>query len=154
MLLLAPAALAFAPGHYVVVDEAVVYDENHNYEDDYIVARLPYWTPVVAEPVGPPESARTYCLVTTEDGRRGLTEWDTLGWALEAVRDDVPIYETPPTDGSAGTVAGTLEKGEVVAYALISSPVFIDYHGVMTASRLKGYVYKDDVEPLVPPKDD
>ncbi|MGD8719659.1 MAG: hypothetical protein PVH29_12670 [Candidatus Zixiibacteriota bacterium] len=153
-LLLAPAALAFAPDHIVVVDDAVVYDEDHNYEDDYVIARLPYWTPVVAESVGTPMSARTYCLVTTEDGRRGLTEWDTLGWALKAVRDDVPIYSQPPTDDTAGTVVGRLAKGELVAYAVISSPVFIDYHGVMTASRLKGFVHTDDLEPVAPPKDD
>jgi len=154
LLLLAPAALAFTPDHLVIVDGAVVYDEDHNYEDDYIIERLPYWTPVEAEAVGTPLSARTYCLVKLADGRSGLTEWDHLGWALRAVRDDVPVYERPPTGDTAGTVAGTLKKGEVVAYALIDSPVFIDYHGIMTAGRLEGWVHTDDLEPLVPPKDD
>ena len=149
ILLLAPAALAFAPDHYVVVDGAVVYDEAHNYEDDYIVETLPFWTPVEAEPVGTPESARTYCYVKLADGRAGLTEWDYLGWALRAARDDVPIFAEP----NEGAVKGRLAKGDVVAFILIDGEVAIDYYGVTTAEGLEGWVRKSDVEPLVPRSD-
>ena len=147
------AALAFAPDHYVVVDGAVLYDEAHNYEDDYIIERLPYWTPVEAEAVGSPESARTYCFVKLADGRSGLTEWDNLGWALRAVKDDVPVLERPVIGDMAETVVGHLEKGDVVAYILIDSPVSLEYHGITTAEGLEGWVRKSDVEPLVPRSD-
>jgi hypothetical protein len=146
LTLCAAAALAFAPDHYVVVDGAVIYDEDHNYEDDYIVARLAYWTPVEAESVGTPISARTYCLVTLADGRHGLTEWDNLGWALRAVKDDVPVYEYPVIGDMVGTIVGTLEKGEVVAFRNGA----IEYEGIITADRLEGWVNKADIEPLVP----
>ncbi len=154
LTLFASAALAFTPTHLAVVSEAVVYDEAHNYEDDYIVARLPYWTPVVAEAVGTPISARTYCLVTLEDGRRGLTEWDNLGWALSAVKADVPVFEYPVIGDITETVVGHLEKGEVVAFILIDGQVALEYYGVTTAERLEGWVRKSDVEPLVPPSDE
>jgi len=154
LILFASAALAFAPDHYVVVDGAVVYDEDHNYEDDYIIERLPYWTPVVAEAVGTPISARTYCLVTLEDGRRGLTEWDHLGWALRTVKEDGPVFEYPVIGDIAETIVGHLEKGEVVAFILIDGQVAPEYYGVTTAERLEGWVRKSDVEPLVPPSDE
>lgn len=150
LALCASAALAFAPDHYVVVDGAVVYDEDHNYEDDYIIERLAYWTPVEAEAVGTPMSARTYCLVTLADGRRGLTEWDNLGWALRAIKDDVPVYEYPVVGDMVGTVVGTVAKGEVVAFILIDGQVAVEYYGITTADRLEGWVRKSDVEPLVP----
>jgi len=145
-LLAASAALAFTPDHLVVVDGAAVYDEDHNYEDDYIIERLPYWTPVEAEAVGTPISARTYCLVTLADGRRGLTEWDHVGWALRAVRDDVPVYDYPVIGDMEGTVVGHLEKGEVVAFRSGA----IEFEGIITADGLEGWVNKADIEPLVP----
>jgi hypothetical protein len=145
-LLAASAALAFTPDHIVIVDGAVVYDEEHNYEDDHIIARLPYWTPVVAEYVGTPASARTYCLVTLEDGRYGLTEWDNVGWALRAVRDDVAVYEGAVINDDGGAVVDTLAKGEVVAFRTGA----IECEGIITAERLEGWVRKSDIEPLVP----
>jgi hypothetical protein len=148
-LLLAVAALAFAPNYYVVVDGGVVYDEAHNYEDDHVVGELPYWTPVEAEPVGSPESARTYCYVKLADGRAGLTEWDNLGWALRAAGDDVPIF----AEADEGEVKGRLARGDVVAFILVDGEVAIDYYGVTTAERLEGWVRKSDVEPLVPRSD-
>jgi hypothetical protein len=146
LIITASAALAFTPDHIVVVDGAVVYDEDHNYESDYIIAHLAYWTPVVAEPVGTPESPRTYCLVTLEDGRRGLTEWDHVGWALKAVRDDVPVYERTVIHDDGGAVVATLDKGEVVAFRTGA----IECEGIITAERLEGWVRKSDVEPVVP----
>ena len=154
LTLFASAALAFTPDHYVVVDGAVVYDEAHNYEDDFIVERLAYWTPVEAEPVGSPESARTYCFVKLADGRSGLTEWDNLGWALRAVKEDVPVIEYPVIGDIAETLVGHLEKAEVVAFILIDGQVALEYYGVTTAERLEGWVRKSDVEPLVPPSDE
>jgi hypothetical protein len=149
VLLSASAALAFAPNYYVVVEGAVLYDQDHNYEDDYIIERLPFWTPVEAEPVGSPESARTYCYVKLADGRAGLTEWDYLGWALRAAGDDVPIFAEP----DEGEIKGRIARGDVVAFILIDGEVALDYYGVTTAERLEGWVRKSDVEPLVPRSD-
>jgi len=148
-LLSASAALAFTPTHFVVAEGAVLYDEDHNYEDDYIIARLPYWTPVEAEPVGSPESARTYCFVKLADGRSGLTEWDYLGRALRAVTDDVPIFAKP----DEGTVKGRLAKGEVVGFVLIGGETAPEHFGVATAEGIEGWVRKGDVEPLAPTSD-
>lgn len=142
----AAAALAFAPTHLVIADGAVLYDEDHNYEDDYILARLPYWTPVVAEPVGAAESPRTYCLATLEDGRRGLTEWDYLGRALTVVVDEVTLADVPA--GVAVDVA-RLKKGDALAYAPTveagSRPGFVE---VLNADGLRGWVSEDAVAPL------
>jgi hypothetical protein len=146
LTLFASMALAFAPNFYVVVDGAVVYDEDHNYEDNYVIERLPYWTPVEADWVGSPGD-RTYCRVKLADGRSGLTEWTNLGWALRATKDDVPVFEYPVIGDMVETVVGTLEKGEVVAFRGGA----IEYEGVMTADRLEGWVRKSDLEPLVPP---
>ncbi len=113
IILIAPsAALAFAPTHLVVVSEAVVYDEAHNYEQDYIVARLPYWTEVRAEWYGPPESARTYCLVTTADGQQGLAEWDYFGRAYAVAADETILVGVP---AAAQTERARLGRGDVVA---------------------------------------
>jgi hypothetical protein len=111
-LIASSAALAFAPTHLVVVSEAVVYDEDHNYEDEYIIERLPYWTPVVAEEVGSPESARTYCLVTLADGRRGLAEWDYFGRAYAVAAEETILVGVPAV---ARTERARLKRGEVVA---------------------------------------
>ena len=145
----APAALAFTTTHLVVVESAVVYDEAHNYEDDHVVAELPYWTPVEAEPVGTPQSARTYCFVKLADGRAGLTEWDYLGWALQAARDGVLVYAEP----GEGAVKARLANAELVAFILIDGRTDPDHYGVTTAKGTKGWVRKDDVVPLAPPSD-
>jgi hypothetical protein len=146
LTLVASAALAFAPTHLVVVDGAVLYDEDHNYEDDYIIARLPYWTPVVAEEVGTPESARTYCLVTLADGRRGVTEWDYLGRALKVIVDQTALADVP---GHVPADATRLTKGDVVAFApadvTAERPGFIE---VVSADGLRGWVPEGDVAPL------
>lgn len=146
ILLSASAALAFTPTHFVVVDGAVLYDEDHNYEDDYILERLPYWTPVVAEEVGPPDSPRTYCLAALADGRRGLTEWDYLGRALTVVADGVTLADVP-----AGVPADVtrMKKGDALAYAPTveagSRPGFVE---VVNADGLRGWVPEDAVAPL------
>jgi len=149
ILSLASAALAFAPNYYVVVDGAVVYDEAHNYEDDYIVETLPFWTPVEAEPVGSPESARTYCYVKLADGRAGLTEWDYLGRALQAARDGVLVYAEP----GGGAVKARLANAELVAFILIDGRTDPDHFGVTTAGRTEGWVRKSDVVALAPSSD-
>ncbi|HUV85965.1 MAG TPA: hypothetical protein VMX79_02510 [bacterium] len=145
LTLVASTALAFAPTHLVVVEGAVLYDEDHNYGDDYIVERLPYWTPVVAEPVGTPESPRTYCLVTLEDGRRGLTEWDYLGRALTVVAEETTLAGVP-ADVPADVTR--LKKGAVLAFAPTaeagSRPGFIE---VLNEDGLRGWVPEDAVAP-------
>lgn len=146
ILLSASAALAFTTTHLVVVESAVVYDEAHNYEDDYVVAALPYWTPVEAEPVGSPESARTYCFVKLADGRAGLTEWDYLGRALQAVKDGVLVYAEP----GEGAVKARLSKSELVAFVLIDGRTDPDHFGVTTAGGTEGWVRKSDVAALAP----
>jgi hypothetical protein len=144
VLLSASAALAFAPDHYVVVDGAVLYDEDHNYEDDYIIARLPYWTPVEAEPVGSPESARTYCFVKLADGRSGLTEWDYLGRRLVVVVDDIPLSGVPK---DVPAEIRRLTKGESLALAppgeTPGKPGFVK---VVDGDGLVGWVPEDAVE--------
>jgi hypothetical protein len=112
LTLFASAAIAFTPTHLVVVSEAIVYDEDHNYEDDFIIARLPYWTPVEAEWYGSPESARTYCLVTLADGQQGLAEWDYFGRAYAVAADETILVGVP---AAAHTERARLGRGEVVA---------------------------------------
>jgi hypothetical protein len=143
ILLLASAALAFAPNYYVVVDGAVVYDVDHNYEDDYIIQRLPYWTPVEAEEIGSPESPRTYCLVKLADGRSGVTEWDYLGRALVVVADDVPLTG-PPKD--VPVEIRRLKKGEFLALApLDDTPERPGFVKVVDGDGLEGWVPEDAV---------
>jgi hypothetical protein len=145
LTLAASAALAFTPTHFVVVDGAVLYDEDHNYEEEYIVARLPYWTAVQAEPVGSPESPRTYGLVTLADGRRGLTEWDYLGGRLEVVAEEAVLT------GVAADVpddVARVVKGEEVALAPAAAagrrPGFVE---VLTADGLRGWVPEEALAP-------
>lgn len=112
LTLVASAAVAFTPTHLVVVDDAVVYDEAHNYEEDFIIARLPYWTEVEAEWYGSPESARTYCLVTLADGQQGLAEWDYFGRAYAVAADETILVGVP---AAARTERARLKRGVVVA---------------------------------------
>lgn len=112
LTLFASAAFAFAPTHFVVVSEAIIYDEAHNYEDDFLIARLPYWTEVEAEWYGSPESARTYCLVTLADGQQGLAEWDYFGRAYAVAADETLLVGVP---AAAHTERARLKRGEVVA---------------------------------------
>jgi hypothetical protein len=112
LTLFATAALAFAPTHLVVVSEAIVYDEAHNYEEDFIIARLPYWAEVEAEWYGPPESARTYCLVTTAEEQQGLAEWDYFGRAYAVAADETILVGVPAV---AHTERARLGRGDVVA---------------------------------------
>jgi hypothetical protein len=146
LTLAASAAFAFAPTHFVVVDGAVLYDEDHNYEEEYILARVPYWTPVEAEPVGPLESPRTYCLVTLADGRHGLTEWDYLGRRLEVVAEEAALTAVAadvPAD------ATRLRKGDLVAYAPAAEAAsWAGFVEVLTAARLRGWVPEDALAPL------
>jgi len=141
----AAAALAFTPTHFVIADGAALYDEDHNYEDDYIIERLPYWTPVAAEEVAPTESPRTYCLATLADGRRGLTEWDYLGRILEVVVDETALSNVP-ADVPADVTR--LKKGDLVAYAptdeAASRPGFVE---VMNADGVRGWLPADAVAP-------
>jgi hypothetical protein len=106
------SAAAFAPGHLVIVDGAAVYDEAHNYEEEYVVARPAFWTPVVAAWVGTPQSPRTYCLVTFANGTRGLTEWDNVGRAYTVTAADTPLLGVPAAEA---TTLAVLSKGELVA---------------------------------------
>ncbi len=148
LLLLASAALAFAPDHYVVVSEAIVYDEAHNYEDDYIIERLAFWTPVEAEPVGSPESARTYCFVKLADGRRGLAEWDYFGRAYDVAAEETILVGVPAV---ARTERARLKRGEVVAE---TGPPATDDAGnvtwrqVTTAEGQRGWLSAPALAPL------
>jgi hypothetical protein len=145
VLLSASAALAFTPTHRVIADGAVLYDEDHNYDDNYIIERLPYWTPVVAEEVGPPDSPRTYCLATLADGRRGLTEWDNLGRALEVIVDEVTLAGVP---AGVPPEAAEMKRGDQLAFAPPSPkgerPGFVE---VVNADGLRGWVPEDAVAP-------
>jgi hypothetical protein len=148
ILIVASAALAFAPTHLVVVSEAIVYDEAHNYEDDYIVARLSYWTEVRAEWYGSPESARTYCLVTTADGQQGLAEWDYFGRAYAVAADETILVGVPAV---ARTERARLGRGDVVAE---TGPPATDDAGnvtwrqVTTAEGQQGWVSAPALAPL------
>ena len=112
LTLAAAAAAAFTATYVVVTDDAVIYDQAHQYDDDYVVARPPYWTPATCETVGTPQSPRTYCLVTLEDGRRGLAEWDYFGRLL-VVRDGATLATGPGGDKAAATVAAGEEVARV-----------------------------------------
>jgi hypothetical protein len=142
----AATALAFTPTHLVIADGTVLYDEDHNYEDDYILERLPYWTPVVAEPVGTAESPRTYCLVTLTDSRRGLTEWDYLGRTLVVVADEANLSGVPQ---DVPVEVKILKKGDLVANAPTSvagsKAGFIE---VLNEDGLRGWVPEDAVAPV------
>jgi hypothetical protein len=148
LTLVASTVLAFAPTHFVVVSEAIVYDEAHNYEDGYILERLPYWTPVVAEEVGSPLSPRTYCLVTLADGRRGLTEWDYLGRAYDVAAEETILVGVPAV---ARTERARLKRGEVVAE---TGPPATDDAGnvtwrqVTTAEGQRGWLSAPALAPL------
>jgi hypothetical protein len=146
LLATASAALAFAPTHRVIVDGAVLYDEDHNYEDDYIIERLPYWTPVVAEEIGTPESPRTYCLATLADGRRGLTEWNYLGRALKVVVEEVVLYGAP---ADVPAELARMKRGDDLAFApppaTAERPGFVE---VVNVDGLRGWVPEDAVAPL------
>ena len=65
---------------------------------------------------------------------------------MRAVKDDVPVYDYPVIGDMEGTVVGTLEKGEVVAFRGGA----IEFEGIITADRLEGWVRKSDIELLVP----
>jgi hypothetical protein len=148
LTLVVPAALAFTPTHLVVVSEAVVYDEAHNYEDDFIITRLPYWTEVEAEWVGSPESARTYCLVTTADGQQGLAEWDYFGRAYVVAADETIMVGVP---AAARTERARLKGGDVVAE--IGPPATDDagnvtWRQVTTAEGQQGWVSAPALAPL------
>ncbi len=148
VLFTASAALAFTPTHLVVVSAAIVYDEDHNYEDDYIIERLPYWTPVVAEEVGSPLGPRTYCLATLADGRRGLTEWDYLGRAYDVAAEETILVGVPAV---ARTERARLKRGEVVAE---TGPPATDDAGnvtwrqVTTAEGQRGWLSAPALAPL------
>ena len=148
LLLASSAALAFTPTHLVVVSEAIVYDEDHNYEDDYILERLPYWTPVVAEEVGSPLSPRTYCLVTLEDARQGLAEWDYFGRAYDVAAEETILVGVPAV---ARTERARLKRGEVVAE---TGPPATDDAGnvtwrqVTTAEGQRGWLSAPALAPL------
>ncbi len=148
VLFTATAALAFTPTHLVVVSEAVVYDEAHNYEEDFIIARLPYWTEVEAEWVGSPESARTYCLVTTADGQQGLAEWDYFGRAYAVAADETIMVGVP---AAARTERARLKGGDVVAE--IGPPATDDagnvtWRQVTTEEGQQGWVSAPALSPL------
>ncbi|MEE9456683.1 MAG: hypothetical protein V3W11_06005 [bacterium] len=148
LLLASSAALAFTPTHLVIVEGAVLYDEDHNYEDYYIIERLPYWTPVVAEEVGSPLSPRTYCLVTLADGRRGLAEWDYLGRAYDVAAEETILVGVPAV---ARTERARLKRGEVVAE---TGPPATDDAGnvtwrqVTTAEGQRGWLSAPALAPL------
>ncbi len=147
-LLTSSPALAFTPTHLVVVEGAVVYAEAPNYEDDYILERLPYWTPVVAEEVGSPLSARTYCLVTLEDARQGLAEWDYFGRAYDVAAEETILVGVPAV---ARTERARLKRGEVVAE---TGPPATDDAGnvtwrqVTTAEGQRGWLSAPALAPL------
>ncbi len=144
----ASAALAFTPTHLVIVDGAVLYDEDHNYEDDYILERLAYWTLVVAEEVGSPLSPRTYCLVTLEDARQGLAEWDYFGRAYDVSAEETILVGVPAV---AQTERARLTRGEVVAE---TGPPATDDAGnvtwrqVTTAEGQRGWLSAPALAPL------
>ena len=146
----AAAAFAFTPSHLVVAEEAVIYDEDHNYDDDYIIERLPYWTPVAAEAVGSRQSPRTYCLVTLADGRRGLTEWDNVGRAFVIVAEEALLVGVPAV---AKTKVAALKKGEIVAE---TGPPATDadrnptWFQVVTEEGDAGWVSAQALGPLAP----
>ncbi len=146
----AAAAFAFAPTHVVVAEEAVVYDEAHNYDEEYVVARPARWTPVAAEAVGPPQSPRTYCLVTLADGRRGLTEWDNVARAFVVVADETSLVGVP---AAAKTEVAILKKGDIVAQA---GPPATDEAGsvswcqVVAEGGEAGWVDAQALKPLAP----
>lgn len=147
-LIASSPALAFSPTHFVVVSEAIVYDEEHNYEDNYILERLPYWTSVVAEEVGSPLSPRTYCLVTLEDGRQGLAEWDYFGRAYDVAAEETILVGVPAV---ARTERARLKRGEVVAE---TGPPATDDAGnvtwrqVTTAEGQRGWLSVPALAPL------
>jgi len=162
LIFVAAGAAAFAPTHVVVADDAVVYDENHQYDDAYVVARPPYWTAARCEAVGSPSSPRTYCYVTLTDGTTGLAEWDYFGKLYVAARE-ARLRAAPGDDqAEVGRVAVGESIAEVGPPVFLQPPGFHDEHygdatgifydeaaeewrEVMTKDRRRGFLRAADL---------
>jgi hypothetical protein len=135
----ASAALAFTPTHLVVVEGAVVYDEEHNYDDDHVIARLTYWTPVEVAPIGWPTKPKPYCRVTLIDGSAGLTDCENLAPGYEVVAEEAVLRLWAGSDEAELT---RVYKGDRLADAMAGFFVRgkLDWFEVKTETGIEGWI--------------
>jgi hypothetical protein len=138
------APAAFTATHAVVDDDAAVYDQEHQYEDEYIVATPAYWTLARCERVGGAQSFRTYCWVTLEDGTQGLAEWEYFGKLFVAAEDQ--ILTVGPGGGTGAAAAVT--AGELLArVGEAAFHVGDSWLEVVTADRRRGWLPASSTQP-------
>lgn len=132
------SACAFTTTDVVIVEGAPLYEANRCGDEGALVVYLSYWQPVKAEPVGTPESPRTYAHVTLKDGREGEVEWNDLGRIWVVTKDDAPVYASPD-EGSR--VLARLNQGDWVAEVRVAHPELRGlWREVLTPGGVRGWI--------------
>jgi len=133
----AAGAPAFTPTDVVTRDGAALYDAGASGDEGRVVATLPYWTAVRAEPY-PSQSPKTYGHAALADGREGDMEWDDLGRILVVGEAGATIYERP--DASSAELARVQAGAWLAEVRVVHAEQEGKWREVMTAAGDHGWV--------------